>query len=105
MEAQENYFIVAADDIEKIVGTGLLQSPGKIKLCYVLPEALGTGVGKLLMSEMEKQAVFLGSKECVLSSTITAEKFYKKQGYVSEGKGLALGKIPFVSMRKKLNDI
>lgn len=97
------YFVVAQNGKDdQIVGVGLLQNLNIIKLCYVLPEALGTGIGSLILKNLENQALLQGAQKIFLSSTLNAVSFYEKHSYINEGEERALDKIPFVKMSKVL---
>jgi GNAT superfamily N-acetyltransferase len=80
-----NFSLVAERD-GVLVGVALLTQAGKLSLCYVLPEALHSGVGKALLSGMEAQARAWGISVLHLHSTATARDFYARNGYVNGGK-------------------
>lgn len=82
--APDNFAIIAALN-EKIIGVGLLTSTGELALCYVLPEARFTGVGKSLLHALELHAMQTGLTEINLSSTVTAKAFYLCQGFMQSG--------------------
>lgn len=68
----------------KIVGFGTLTPKDcRIGAVYVSPKAKRRGVGALLLRELENIARKLHIKKLKLESSITAEKFYNKNGYKS----------------------
>ncbi|MES2741799.1 MAG: GNAT family N-acetyltransferase [Pseudomonadota bacterium] len=79
-----NYCLVALDG-EQIVGVALLTRAGKICLCYLLPESQGRGIGRALLQRMELQASAWDIKTLQLHSTVSAERFYARQGYLRSG--------------------
>lgn len=68
-----------------LVGVGLVTQAGKICLCYVVPEALGAGVGRALLQALEQQAREWGISVLKLNSTRTASAFYERNGYIHGG--------------------
>ncbi|NUY79750.1 GNAT family N-acetyltransferase [Flavobacterium sp. MAH-1] len=61
---------------------------------YVLPEAQGKNVGKLLMHEMERQAIESGSRSVTLNVNRhnKAQHFYSKLGYeIAETVDISIG--------------
>lgn len=68
-----------------IVGVGMIDRTGMVRLNYVLPDARGSGVSRALMTWMEAEAVRMGHEVCRLESTITARDFYEARGFVYEG--------------------
>jgi dipeptidase E len=75
----------------RILGSGLLRSgensteEAHIYGLYLLPEALGKGHGKTILSCMEAGAREDGAKFVTLESTLNARKFYESQGYQPTG--------------------
>ncbi|WP_229459121.1 GNAT family N-acetyltransferase [Massilia cavernae] len=80
-----NFTIVAVRE-GQVVGVALLTQAGKLSLCYVLPEAMRTGVGKALLDAVETQARAWDIGKLQLKSTITARDFYARNGYTFAGK-------------------
>lgn len=76
-----NHTFVAQTTEGKILGVGLLDQSGEVLLCYVLPEALHTGVGKSLLARMEANARERGLTEMRACSTISALPFYERNGF------------------------
>lgn len=79
-----NFAQVAVED-GNVVGVALLTRAGKLALCYLLPQALGRGMGKALLAQMEAQAKEWGIKAVQLHSTAGAVAFYASQGYTQAG--------------------
>lgn len=79
--------------------------PGTAKLqrIAVLEPYRGSGVGKLLVETMEKDAAASGYVKSILDAQCTAEGFYHKLGYVTESAEPFLDAgIPHVRMSKRL---
>jgi len=71
---------------QKIMGIGLVGHDGWIRLCYLVPEALGLGLGRALMMTMLEVLQRLGVIRAQLESTRTALEFYKQLGFKAEKK-------------------
>ncbi|MDL2353783.1 MAG: GNAT family N-acetyltransferase [Pseudomonadota bacterium] len=80
-----NHMLVAERDGE-LVGVALLTQAGKLSLCYVLPEAQHSGVGKALLAGAEAQARAWGIGVLRLHSTTAGSGFYARNGYINAGK-------------------
>lgn len=57
----------------------------KIRYLATLPEAQGKGYGKAVLSAMEDFARSQNYKQIVLESRVSAQEFYRKYGYQTEG--------------------
>lgn len=77
-------FAIVAEVGRSIVGFAIA-SGNQIALCYVVPEALHTGVGKAMLQAMEVHAAGSGIQTLQLESTRTAKAFYLRNGFVSAG--------------------
>ncbi len=67
----------------KIVGlTTLVVSTSSVWQCYVLSNYGGKGIGKRLMDMLEGNAREKGIKKLIISSSLMAFDFQKKQGFV-----------------------
>jgi GNAT superfamily N-acetyltransferase len=75
------YMVVAVRNGE-IVGVAMLGGNGKIALLYLLPEVRFQGVGRLLLSALETEALARGLTALRVESTKTALSFYQRNGYV-----------------------
>jgi GNAT superfamily N-acetyltransferase len=79
-----NSVLVAIDD-GIILGVGSVTDAGAITLNYVLPDARFRGVSRALLRALEVRAVERGNVHCTLTSTETARRFYRANGYVEDG--------------------
>jgi len=64
----------------RIIGTASLDSK-IIRTVFVAPDVQRQGVGKLLMTEVERTAREAGIEMLVVPSSVTAEHFYAKLGF------------------------
>jgi len=62
----------------------------------------GTGTGRLLMAEMEKEAAALGAKRAGLGAQCQAQGFYAKAGYSPRGEIYLEEDCPHIHMEKIL---
>ncbi|MDF2940537.1 MAG: family N-acetyltransferase [Gammaproteobacteria bacterium] len=77
-----NITIIATNNDNLITGVALLDKEAqRLRLCYVLPQAHGQGLGKTLLKNIENKAKDAGIVEMNLSSTKTARGFYQRNGY------------------------
>ena len=79
-------FALVAESEGRLVGLALLTQAGKVALCYVLPEALRTGVGRALLAEVERQARDWNISKLHLHSPAGASAFFERHGYINAGK-------------------
>ncbi len=83
----ERVLIVAEMD-EKIIGFAQFDpARSGIEAVHVLPEYTYLGIGRNLVREIEKIAREKGVKKLVLDSSINADEFYSKCGYMKKGIG------------------
>jgi GNAT superfamily N-acetyltransferase len=68
-----------------ILGVGSVTDAGQITLNYVSPDARFRGVSRALLGALEARAVERGNKRCTLTSTETARRFYRSNGYFEDG--------------------
>lgn len=85
LAAPVNHMLVAERD-GHLVGVALLTQSGKLSLCYVLPEAQHSGVGKALLAGVEAKAREWGIGVLRLHSTAAARAFYARNGYTNAGR-------------------
>ena len=78
-------FAVVAVDGSEVRGVGLVQRDGEIQMCYVAPEVQYRGAGKLMLCALEEQAARWGLNSVRLTSSVTARRFYERNGYVQSG--------------------
>ncbi|PTL40250.1 GNAT family N-acetyltransferase [Alkalicoccus saliphilus] len=76
---------------------------GKAERVCIKKDHRGTGLGRLLMSELEAEASRLGAKAVLLNAQVHAQAFYTEAGYrvTSEAPFLDAG-IEHVTMEKDL---
>jgi GNAT superfamily N-acetyltransferase len=85
-----------------IAGVGLIDvERGYVHMLYLVPEALGRGLGRALLRAMEQAAAEAGHGTIGLHATITARAFYERQGFTHLGEELVRGK-PSYKMEKTL---
>jgi len=83
-------FSVVAVDGTAICGFALIQRDGEIQMCYLAPEAQYRGAGKLMLRALEDRGREWGLAGVFLTSSVTAKRFYERNGYTqsSEPKSL-----------------
>lgn len=77
---------------------GLVQGYGHLKIfekdglkcghifgLYLTPQVLGKSLGKAIVDMMMQEVVVSNVKQVTLESTITAQEFYRKMGFVNNG--------------------
>lgn len=96
----KNNLSFAALNKDKIIGFALMNMSGEILLNYVLPSYLHKGVGKQLLKALEEIAESKGIQNLIVVSTITAKRFYEKNGFINNGApgyvGNLLGDFPLI---------
>lgn len=80
---QGNSFLVAVEQ-DIILGVGALTEVGEITLNYVSPDARFRGVSRALLAALEGRARRQGNSRCTLTSTETAHRFYRDNGYIDD---------------------
>lgn len=84
------------------VGTGRLESTGKIGRVAVLSEVRGRGVGGRILKLLLQEARRRGLPEVHLHAQVTALSFYAGFGFVAEGEVFDEAGIPHRRMRLRL---
>ncbi|TAL00986.1 MAG: GNAT family N-acetyltransferase [Rhodospirillaceae bacterium] len=84
--AQPRNNVLVAVNGSNILAVGAVTDAGEINLNYVSPDARFRGVSRALLGALETRATELGNKRCVLTSTTTAHRFYKANGYADDGR-------------------
>ena len=79
-----NSLLVAAE-AGNILGVGSVTDVGQITLNYVSPDARFRGVSRALLRALEARALERGNARCTLTSTETARRFYRANGYAEDG--------------------
>lgn len=77
--ARQPVFVASVAGV--VVGTASLRG-SSVRTVFVAPDMQGRGVGRQLMQAVEQAALAAGLAELTLQSTITAEGFYARLGYV-----------------------
>jgi N-acetylglutamate synthase-like GNAT family acetyltransferase len=77
--------LVVAEFDSTIVGVTALHRSGEIRLCYVRPDLVRSGVGRTLLAALEAHARQWGIRNLTLHSSLTARPFYERYGYVCAG--------------------
>ena len=80
----DNSLLVAVERGD-ILAVGSVTDVGQITLNYVSPDARFRGVSRALLGALEARAVERGNTRCTLTSTETARRFYRANGYVEDG--------------------
>ena len=83
--AQPANSVLVAVEGDDILAVGSVTDEGKITLNYVSPDVRFRGVSRALLRALEARAVERGSVRCTLTSTETALRFYRANGYVEDG--------------------
>lgn len=84
IEQADNSLLVAVEG-GRILAVGSVTDAGTIGLNYVSPDARFRGVSRALLRALEARAVERGNRRCALTSTETARRFYRSNGYVESG--------------------
>ena len=99
----KNYFVVVELESYGVIGTALYRrEESTVNLCHLAPEGLHQGLGTSMLNSMQKEASRLGNKEINLVSSITAAKFYRRNGFIDNGEPVYWGKVLGIPMRKTL---
>jgi len=80
----DNSLLVAVED-GRILAVGSVTDSGSIGLNYVSPDARFRGVSRALLRALEARAIERKNRQCTLTSTETARRFYLSNGYVASG--------------------
>jgi GNAT superfamily N-acetyltransferase len=80
----DNSLLVAAED-GRVLAVGSVTDAGKITLNYVSPDVRFRGVSRALLCGLEARATARGNTRCTLTSTETARRFYRANGYTEDG--------------------
>jgi GNAT superfamily N-acetyltransferase len=79
-----NSVLVAIED-GIILAVGAVTDAGEIGLNYVAPDARFRSVSRTLLGALEARAMDRGNTKCRLTSTETARRFYRTNGYDDDG--------------------
>ncbi len=103
--AKENIRLVAVEK-GKIIGFGDYKKDDLMGL-YIHKDWIGKGIGKKLLQRLEVDAYKKGIRTMKCTSTITAHKFYEKNGYKTIKKTkfqIGNQKLTVYEMKKRLKD-
>ena len=96
-------YYIQIQEKDKIIATGLFKD-NHIGGVFVIKEKQNKGIGKIIISNLERYALSQNTKEIVLEASIPSFEFYKKLGYnkisdrfisVDNGK-----KLDYIEMKK-----
>ena len=87
----------------RAVGTGRLLPDGHIGRMAVLKQSRSLGVGGVILERLVEEARRRGMKEVVLSAQTHALGFYRRHGFIEEGKAFEEAGISHQEMRRVLN--
>jgi putative acetyltransferase len=78
----DNEYRIVADMEGRLVGIGcIVVQNNELRACYVAPTASRQGIGSALLLELERAAREQGATFLKADSSLTAEPFYKSEGY------------------------
>jgi GNAT superfamily N-acetyltransferase len=80
-----NSLLVATGDND-FLAVGSVTDAGEITLNYVSPDIRFRGVSRAMLRALEARALERGNTRCTLTSTETALRFYRSNGYAAEGR-------------------
>lgn len=83
--ASPNSSLLVAVEHGMILAVGSVTNAGEVTLNYVSPDAKFRGVSRALLRALEARAIERGNARCTLTSTETARRFYRANGYVEDG--------------------
>ncbi|HEY5603904.1 MAG TPA: GNAT family N-acetyltransferase [Gammaproteobacteria bacterium] len=103
------YHVMAVDHDkhDSVLGVGRIHfnSPTEAQVRYmaVKDDARKSGIGSLILTQLEQYAIKQGAKKIMLYARENALDFYLRRGYFSQGPAHNLyGKIPHFSMTKTI---
>jgi GNAT superfamily N-acetyltransferase len=91
--------VLVAVKAATLLGIGIVTDRGEITLNYVSPDARFQGVTRALLAAMEARALALGNAAVVLTSTVTARRFYLSAGYLDDPTRVDASGTPMLSKR------
>jgi ribosomal protein S18 acetylase RimI-like enzyme len=84
--ARSGNSVLVAVEHGSVIAVGAVTDAGEISLNYVSPDARFRGVSRELLRALEGRARERGNTQCTLTSTETARRFYKSNGYIEAGR-------------------
>ena len=102
IEAEGNFGVVVEAD-NRLAGFALCSGSGEILLCYVAPEFMHCGIGRVLLGHLESQA--RNRRLCHLHTTTTrsAEAFYARNGFLPAEVRRQTSRLPGKPLSKNLD--
>lgn len=101
--------VVVAEHRSQMVGIAIAQfslfSAPWIQAVFTHPEFVRKGVGRVLVTELERRAVLRNSKTLLVMSSLTAVGFYEALHYQRLTDTTTVGNIPCVFMEKPLQPV
>jgi putative acetyltransferase len=96
-----------AEERGEIGGFGALDpAVAEVRGLYLAPAFAGRGVGVALMERLLADARSAGAQRVIVKATVTAERFYRRCGFVETGRGTHLSRggveLPCVMMELSL---
>lgn len=76
--------VVVAEREGRLAGVGAFTAAGDLILLYVSPEDRFQGVSKALLADMEARAKEMRVPRLVLTTSVTAQRFFLDRGYEPE---------------------
>ncbi|MTI46043.1 acetyltransferase (GNAT) family protein [Roseibium hamelinense] len=102
--AKEGAFLTAETSQGTVLGVAMASQAGEVLLNYVLPEARFRGVSRALMAELEGYLrASCGAGHVYLTSSRTAERFYRSLGYTVYGEAVIRKNMTFRRFRKRIS--
>lgn len=104
-EAEQRHFGLMTDDLELaacISAVPLPDGTAKLRQMSVNPSLQGTGLGRMLLANVETQLAAEGFHHLYMHARDSAIGFYQKLGYQMEGDPFVEVTIPHVRMSKSL---
>jgi predicted GNAT family N-acyltransferase len=101
---EASYHVLAYAPDGTPIGTGRLLADGRIGRLAVLREWRGKGVGRALLDLLLVIANKMGNDEVRLHAQTQVVGFYRKRGFVRQGKEFMEAGIPHVTMKRKTVD-
>lgn len=83
--ASADLFAVVACDGQGVCGFGAISRDGEVLFCYVDPRVRFQRVSTMMLEELERAARSWDLRSVRLTSTITAQRFYRSRGYITAG--------------------
>jgi GNAT superfamily N-acetyltransferase len=77
--------VLVAVEYGAILAVGSVTDAGEVTLNYVSPDARFRGISGAMLRALETRAMERGNLRCTLTSTETARRFYRANGYVEDG--------------------